>query len=154
MEIVYLADHLEFLPTVALWHHQEWGYLRTGDTIEARAGRLRKECGHAEIPTTVVAVENGTVLGSAMLIADDMDTRPQFSPWLASVFVAPERRGKGIGSALVRRIMQEAKRLKVPRLYLYTPDAERFYAREGWEVLERTPYKGKEVTVMVHDLGG
>jgi len=152
MGIVYLADHLEFLPTVALWHHQEWGYLRAGDTLEARAGRLRKECGHAEIPTTLVAIENGAVIGSAMLIEDDMDTRPQLSPWLASVFVVPERRRKGIGAALAQRIIDEAKGLGVPRLYLYTPDAEEFYARQGWVVLERTPYKGKDVTVMAYDL--
>src|SRR5437867_8316948 len=111
MEIVYLGDYLEFLPTVALWHHEEWGYMRAGDTLEARAGRLRKECGRAEIPTTVVAVENGAVLGSAMLVEHDMDTRPQLSPWLASVFVTPERRRKGIGAALVQRIIEEAKRL-------------------------------------------
>ena len=152
MELVYLADHLKFLPTVALWHHQEWGYIRRGDTLEARTARLRKECGHAEIPTTLVAVENGAVLGSAMLIEDDMDTRPQLSPWLASVFVAPERRREGIGSALVQRIVKEAKKIGVERIYLYTPDAAEFYARQGWAVLERTPYKGKDVTVMAYDL--
>src|SRR5437667_8270440 len=152
MEIVYLADHLEFLPTVAYWHHQEWGYLRAGDTLEARATRLRKECGHAEIPTTVVAIENGTVLGSAMLIADDMDTRRELSPWLASVFVAPERRREGIGGALVQRIIEEAKQLGIGRVYLYTPNAEEFYARQGWRFVERTPYKGKDVTVMLYEL--
>lgn len=153
MQIDYLADHMHFLPTVAHWHHQEWGYLRAGDTVEARAARLRKECGHAEIPTTIVAIENGAVLGSAMLIADDMDTRRQLSPWLASVFVVPERRREGIGGALVRRIIQEAKNLDIGRVYLYTPDAEEFYARQGWRFVENTPYKGNDVTVMSYELG-
>src|SRR3989441_75245 len=129
MEMGYLADHLKFLPTVAQWHHQEWGYLRAGDTLEARMERLRNECGHAEIPTTVVAIENGAVLGSAMLIEHDMDSRPDLSPWLASVFVAPERRRQGMGAALVRRIIDEGRVLGERRLYLYTPDAEEFYAR-------------------------
>jgi len=152
MEIVYLADHLEFLPMVAHWHHQEWAYLRAGDTLEARMERLRNECGHSEIPTTVVAIDDGAVLGSAMLIEHDMDSRLDLSPWLASVFVAPERRRQGIGAALVRRIIEEARVLGERRLYLYTPDAEEFYAREGWRLIERTPYKGKDVTVMSYDL--
>jgi len=152
MEIVYLADHLEFLPMVAHWHHREWAYLRAGDTLEARMERLRNECGHSEIPTTVVAIDDGAVLGSAMLIEHDMDSRLDLSPWLASVFVAPERRHQGIGAALVRRIIEEARVLGERRLYLYTPDAEEFYAREGWRLIERTPYKGKDVTVMSYDL--
>ena len=152
MEIVYLADHLEFLPMVAHWHHQEWAYLRAGDTLEARMERLRNECGHSEIPTTVVAIDDGAVLGSAMLIEHDMDSRLDLSPWLASVFVAPERRRQGIGAALVRRIIEEARVLGERRLYLYTSDAEEFYARKGWRLIERTPYKGKDVSVMSYDL--
>jgi len=152
MEIVYLADHLEFLPMVAHWHHQEWAYLRAGDTLEARMERLRNECGHSEIPTAVVAIDDCAVLGSAMLIEHDMDSRLDLSPWLASVFVAPERRRQGIGAALVRRIIEEARVLGERRLYLYTPEAEEFYAREGWRLIERTPYKGKDVTVMSYDL--
>jgi hypothetical protein len=26
----------EFIPTLARWHHEEWAYLRPGDSLEAR----------------------------------------------------------------------------------------------------------------------
>jgi len=26
MEIAYLADHPDFIPTLTRWHHHEWGY--------------------------------------------------------------------------------------------------------------------------------
>ena len=152
MEITYLADHLEYLPILAAWHHGEWGYIRPGDTVEARQLRLGKECGHGEVPTTVIALENGTLLGSAMLIESDMETRKELSPWLASVFVAPESRRRGIGAALVQRIIHEARALGFPRLYLYTPSEEQFYASRGWSVLERRQYAGKEATVMAFPL--
>ena len=71
------------------------------------------------------------MVGSASLIAQDMDTRPELSPWLASVYVAAEHRRQGIGSALVRRVAQEAAALGVETLYLFTPDQEHFYARLG-----------------------
>jgi GNAT superfamily N-acetyltransferase len=151
MQIGYLADHQQFIPTLARWHHQEWAYLRPGDSVEARIGRLRDACGHTEIPTVVIAFTDFTLLGSAMLVAHDMDTRMDLSPWLAGVFVSPEHRQHGIGSALVRRVAEDAWMLGVHRLYLYTPSVEKFYLRLGWSVVERTGYRGVDVVVMCYD---
>src|SRR5947208_465610 len=138
VQIGYLADHQEFIPTLAQWHHREWAYLRPGDSLEARAARLRGSCGHREIPTVIVSFTGGTLLGSAMLVAYDMDTRMELSPWLAGVFVAPNHRQHGIGAALVRRAVDDATALGVRRLYLYTPGTELFYSRLGWSLVERT----------------
>ena len=152
MEFHYLIDCPQFLPTVSAWHHEEWGYIRPGDTVEERQKRLKAECGHLEIPTTILALENGQPLGSVSLLEDDMDTHKHLSPWLASLFVVPQRRGHGIGGKLVTRLVEEARGLKIPRLYLYTPDAEKFYARLNWSVLERTNYAGKAAIIMAHEL--
>jgi GNAT superfamily N-acetyltransferase len=152
MLIDYLADHLEFVHTLAQWHHKEWAYLRPGDSLGARETRLREACGHEEIPTIFVALSDNTLLGSAMLIDHDMDTRMELSPWLAGVFVAPDHRRQGIGSALVRRVVECATTLGVSRLYLYTPSAERLYSQLGWSPLERTNYRGANVMVMSYDI--
>jgi len=152
MEIGYLADHEEFLSTLVQWHHQEWAYLRPGDTIDARTIRLRQACGHAQIPTVVIAFSDETLLGSAMLVSHDMETRMEFSPWLAGVFVTPSHRCRGIGEKLVQRVVEEASALGVLRLYLYTPSSEGFYVRLGWRVYERTQYRGAEVAVMTKEI--
>jgi N-acetylglutamate synthase-like GNAT family acetyltransferase len=86
-----------------------------------------------------------------MLVAHDMDSRPQLTPWLAGVFVEPQCRGKGIGSALVRRIEAEARSLGVSTLYLYTPHTEFLYERLGWSVIERCEYH-TNVVVMSKEL--
>jgi len=119
--VEYLADRREFIPTVARWHHTEWGHLRPGETVEDRAVRVERDCGHREIPTTFVALAGHQCLGSASLVACDMDIRPALTPWLSGVFVAPEHRRRGIGAALVERVVQETRALGRPRLYLYTP---------------------------------
>jgi predicted N-acetyltransferase YhbS len=150
MTIEYLADHPEFLSILAEWQHAEWGYLRPGDTLEARTNRLRGEGERGRIPLTVVAHENGEVLGSASLIPHDMDTRSELSPWLAGVFVGTDHRKKGIGAQLVRRIMAEAAGLKVPILYLYTVHSENFYASLGWSLQEHTAYREQNVAVMTY----
>lgn len=148
MQIEYLADHPGLLTELALLHHEQWGYLRPDKSLEERTEQLRAACGRGGVPTVVVAVEDGALCGSAMLIASDMDTRPDLTPWLAGVYVAAAFRGRGCGSALVRRIESEASALGVPRLYLYTPDAAGFYRRLGWNVEERCEYLGREVVVM------
>ena len=152
MEFVYLADHSAFLPVIAAWHHDEWAYIRPGDTVERRQKRLAAECGRQQIPTTLVALKDGTPVGSISLIAEDMDSHPHLTPWLASLYVAKEHRRQGIGAALVRRVIEEAKSLRVPRLYLYTPSEERFYRGLGWRTLEQTSYAGKPATIMAYDI--
>jgi N-acetylglutamate synthase-like GNAT family acetyltransferase len=77
-----------------------------------------------------------------------MDTRPDLSPWLAAVYVAPAYRKQGIGSALVKAVESTAQQIQIARLYLFTPDQEHFYARLGWSVLERVEYRYQTVVVM------
>lgn len=108
--------------------------------------------GKAQVPTTVIALSGNCLLGSASLIAHDMDTHPELSPWLASVYVAPEHRKRGIGRTLVQRIVAEAASLGLDSLYLFTPDKERFYTHLGWTVLERTMYRGYAQVVMVRHI--
>jgi predicted N-acetyltransferase YhbS len=148
MNIDYLADHPEFLRTLAEWQHGEWGHLRPGDSVEARVGRLRNFSERNCIPLSVVAHEDRELLGSASLIPHDMDTRMELTPWLAGVFVAPEHRRRGIGAALVRRVMAEAGRLSVPVLYLYTVHSEKFYASLGWSLQEHTTYRDQNIAIM------
>jgi len=152
MHIDYLADHLEFLPTLAQWHHEQWGYMRPGDSAEARAARMKALCGREEIPTVLIAFSGSTLFGSAMLVGNDMETRKELTPWLAGVYVAAEHRRQGIGSALVARVVKCAQGLGVARLYLYTPSAEVMYSRLGWSPMERVNYRGSDVLIMQRNL--
>jgi N-acetylglutamate synthase-like GNAT family acetyltransferase len=155
MYIDSLANHPDAVSTLARWHHEQWKHLSPGDSIEQRIARLQAHLDIESIPTTFVALssqEKGAtkVVGSASLISHDMDTHPEWTPWLASVFVAPQHRGQGIGTALVRRVIQQARMLGIAQLYLFTtPDKKGFYARLGWSLIERTRYRGYQQIVMV-----
>jgi predicted N-acetyltransferase YhbS len=150
MTIEYLADRPEAMATLARWQHKEWGYLRPGDTLEKRTARLAGMSNRGSIPLTVVALEGEEVLGSASLIEHDMDTRMELTPWLAGVFVGEAYRRRGIGAELVRHVMVEASKLKVPLLYLYTVHSEKFYAALGWQLQERTSYREQTVVIMTY----
>lgn len=148
LTILHLADCPEYLPTVSAWVYDEWGAHMPGLTIEDLSrifsGHLQRE----RIPLTLVAFQDGQPAGTASIYVHDMDTRPDLSPWLAAVYVGPAFRKQGIGSALVKAVENAARKLKIERLYLFTPDQERFYARLGWSVFERVEYRSQGVVVM------
>lgn len=151
-EIVYLGDCPEHIPLLAAWHHAQWSYLSPSTTVAQRIARLSENTGKMCVPTTFVALQDGKPAGSASLVNLDMSTRQQLSPWLAAVYVSPEQRRHGIGAALVNRVVEEARALGIPRLYLYTPDKQRFYSRLGWHEIETLDYRGYRMTVMQIDL--
>ena len=93
-QIDHLADYPDAIPTLARWHHEQWKHLNPGDRVEQRIVRYKAHLGKGQIPATFVALNRletqsdrvpAGLLGSASLIGYDMDTRPDLSPWLASV---------------------------------------------------------------------
>lgn len=98
----------------------------------------------------LVAKADGEPIGTCL--ESEIEPNHDVSPWLAGLFVVPERRRKGAGAILVRAIEDQARQRGFSRLYLYTTDAIGFYARLGWSVLDRTNWRGLDTALMVRDL--
>jgi N-acetylglutamate synthase-like GNAT family acetyltransferase len=152
LRIAYLADTPEIVPRIAAWQHLTWGHLPGALSLQQRESRLHAHLQRLAIPTTFVAWLGDEAVGAAALIANDMPALPEWIPWLASVFVAPEVRRQGIGAHLVERVAGEAVALGYPRLYLYTLDQMDFYASLGWQRSHLRAYRGHDMTVMTRDL--
>lgn len=101
--------------------------------------------------TALIALNDETPVGTASLDPEDLPVRPDLGPWLASVFVLPSFRSHGIGAMLTDRVEAEARARGVTRLHLHTADHEAFYARRGWQTLERVVCWNREITVMIKD---
>lgn len=140
------------VPTLAGWAHDQWGHLHPGRSRAAAIATFRADCGSQGVPSVFAAMDGERPVGMASLVADDMSDRCELTPWLASVFVLPEWRGRGIASALVRRVEQEAEDGGHELFYLYTPDQQSLYRRLGWEDVEEREYHGETVTIMRRDL--
>ena len=138
----------DYLPQLAAWHQAQWSYLNPGESLHARIARMQAYLNADFIPSTFVAVMDGQLLGSAAIVAHDMDTRPELGPWLASVYVAPAYRRRGIARALIEYVIAQARQHGIDRLYLFTPDQTEYYARLGWSVVEKTDYRASEITIM------
>jgi GNAT superfamily N-acetyltransferase len=152
MPLVYLRDRPEFFPVVAGWIWDEWRHLLGQRSRAEFEAWLRAGGRGPGLPTTLVEIGDGAPVATVSLESDDMDIRPDLTPWLASLYVVPAQRGRGLGRMLVRAAEEEARTRGVAELYLYTPAQEDFYAALGWERLERCAYRATAVTIMRRSL--
>jgi amino-acid N-acetyltransferase len=87
---------------------------------------------HDHIATTLVARENGTVVGSAALeLYED-------GALLRSVAVAPGRERLGLGRTLTEAALRLAATLNAPAVFLLTTTADQYFPRFGFEAINRT----------------
>lgn len=146
-----LADVPECLSIVASWLNREWGVIRNepiGQTLDyVRLNALKDQW-----PFVLVALENNVPVGTASFILDDMPIRPELSPWIADVYVVDTKRKEGLGRKLVEAVEAEAARLGVEKAYLYTASNTMLYELLGWQLFERTEYRGELVRIMTKKL--
>jgi len=129
MSIDHLCHHPEQVPRVAGWIHDAF-WTRSGKDVEFVRNLLLQADDPERIPLSFLAQFDGAPAGTVQLIACDSRARPDLTPWLAALFVVPEYRGKGIGAALVSRLITEAIRLGCGEMFLET-DIPEFYGRLG-----------------------
>lgn len=153
MLINYLADRpVADIELVARWIFDEWSGEFAQQGLEAWLVEFRSMLRRSGIPTAFAAVDGERVVGTASLIASDLPELPHCAPWLASLYVPPGMRGRGVGAALVGRVEAEARALGFRQLYLQTAWGERYYQRLGWATVDWTMFRGQPVKIMTRDL--
>lgn len=146
--ISYLAEHEAFIPGIAKWQHDQFGYLNPAGTLEQRAERLREALGRDRLPIALVAIDQDErLVGSAGILATTL-THQHLTPWLSSVYVPPEQRGRGVASALSLRASAEAAQLGYEKIYLFTPSSENLYSRLGWTTFDTVSHNGVRLSIM------
>jgi N-acetylglutamate synthase-like GNAT family acetyltransferase len=152
MEIVPLGNKLNFVDEIAALHHAEWKHLSPNKTIESRRATLISAAADEGFPTFYIAFKDNEFIGSAAIVARDMESRPDIGPWLAAVYVKKEWRKQGIATLLLRHCEVQASKAGIKTLYLFTESASQLYAKNDWVILEQCEYKGVNVDVMVKAL--
>jgi predicted N-acetyltransferase YhbS len=153
MRIEYLGDHSDLMLELASLHCEFFGRFKPDMTPESRAEQLGIRSGKNSIPLTLVALDENKPIGSASIVEHDLDSRPDLSPWVASVVVRSDYQRQGVGTALMRRIEAEAVKLGIKKLYLFTPDMEAFYATLDWVTIGQEIFKDRfEVTLMEKEI--
>ena len=146
-EIVSLRREPQHLSTVAGWIHRQW-WSETDVPVEAIEAWLRTHFDERGFPATFVALADSEIVGSVSLHETEASDRPAYKPYLGALFVRPDRRGAGLGSALVHAVEARAMELGHAAIYLNAADATAgLYRRLGWEIVEQA-YGPKRLNVM------
>lgn len=150
--IITTADRPDLVPTVACWlWHEFWRH--DGYTPEQTQAVVAASLARSGPPQTFVLLVDGEPIGTATLAAEDLDERPDLTPWLAGVFVVPEARGRGYVAHLIAAVEAVCRAASITTVWLYTNTAEHVYTRAGWHTADTVPRHGKRpVTLMRRDL--
>lgn len=136
MTISSLRDRPEFADIIAdrAWH--AW-WTQSGVTLAEYRAHLEPMMEGDGIPLALVAHEGDAYLGSVLLIESDLDARPQLAPWIAALWVEPERRREGMAARLMEAARAKAGRLGHEACFLCaTPDKRAYYVARGFRLIE------------------
>jgi len=155
LQIRFLADTPEHVDQLADWHHAQWQHLYTDWTHEVAKAELLEHAKSRTLPATLVLTEDDMLQGSVSLMETDADALAHIgSPWLASLFVKPEARGKGHGARLVKSMMQHAENIALKELFLFTPEHKSFYEQQGWKAFHQAQLNNQAVDVLRYQITG
>ena len=94
----YLFEHPEHLECVAEWIHAEFSADKRPLASVAGFAVTSSNCAD-RIPLSLLALADDVPVGTINLVENDDENRTYLRPWLAALFVVPDRRRQGIGRA-------------------------------------------------------
>lgn len=137
----------------ATWAVEEWKRDFPYDTVDWYLSLYARADESPTLPIVLAAFVDDNFVGSASLIEDDeLPDATEPGPWVAAVYVAETDRGRGIGAALVRELVNRAQELGIAQLFLYTQNGAPWYVDMGWRTCRVARLADHEVTVMSYDI--
>ncbi len=89
------------------------------------------------VPLALVAHDGDRYFGSVKLIASDLDSRPQYTPWIAALWVDPGYRRQGTATRLINEAAASAKEAGFASVYLCASAANTpFYLARNFRQIE------------------
>lgn len=131
-----LSDRPEFFDSVADRIWRAW-WQPHGVPLAYITERMKEGLGAAAMPRAFVADVGGVFAGTASVIASDLDERPQYTPWVAAVWIETAFRSRRIGRMLIAHAARYALSTGVREVYLTArPPRRSLYEELGWQVVE------------------
>ncbi len=139
-EIKLLCERPDYAPVLAYWSYNLW-YRKRPIDFDVILKAYKQRAAGGKVPLSWVAVEESMPVGMISLKLDDLWTRKDLNPWLASLYVVPEFRNRGIAESLVNAVIAGARDLGYAEIYLFLGpkehmDLELYYSNRGWQYME------------------
>lgn len=136
MEIIKLENsNNDIFDKICEWNYNWWG-IRNNDSFEAVKCYLEHSLCKDRLPQTYVELIDNQPVGMYQIsMSDDLETRPDIYPWLVNVYVDENFRGKGICKEMMNTVSENAKKMNLTELFLYTKHIG-LYEKFGWKFIE------------------
>jgi GNAT superfamily N-acetyltransferase len=153
IEIAYLADHPEVIPTLAEWFCAQWPAYYAERTPADIAQDFYSEANRTGIPIRLVAFADGELAGTITLREQAFWDLPEYRPGLGGLFVVEQHRGRGIGSELVKAGMQVAREQGYTRVFTTTATANGILERLRWQRVRAVSHGDEQLMLYRCELG-
>ena len=107
-----------------------WVDVVDGMTVDDLVAHLKTANALKQMPLSLIALVDDQLAGTVNLIENDDENRAHLRPWLAAMVVRADLPGQGIGTALVKALLADARLMSIPIVYFGT-DGPGFYERLG-----------------------
>ncbi len=136
IHIDFLADHPEFVHTLAEWFRIQWAVYYHSQTLEEVAMELSEGANRKHIPIRLLALEDEKLAGTIILrhLADPSD--PASSPGLGGLLVHVDFRHRGIGTMLIEAGTRLAAEQGYLEVFATSGPASGILERLGWQQLK------------------
>lgn len=138
----------QYKPVVAAWLLVEWpAWYGTGGEGNLEGDVNDFAASEVELPIGIVAFEDEVPVGFGALKKESISTHTHLAPWAGAGYVSPQRRGHGIGCALLSALVEHARSLGHTSVYCGTSTAVTLLNRAGWQEVEHVLYAGKPLVI-------
>ena len=136
IEIAFLADYPEAIPTLGQWFLTQWPEYYSERTPADIAQDFDAEANRSGLPVRLVAFADGELAGAITLREQATWTLPEYYPGLGGLFVVERYRGRGVGTELVKAGMKVAQEQGYEKVYATTVTARGILERLGWKLVQ------------------
>lgn len=147
IEIAFLVDYPEAIPTLAQWFRAQWPEYYAARTPAEIAQDFYSEANRNGLPVRLVAFAGGELVGTITLRERALRAFPKYRPGLGGLFVMEMHRGRGIGTELVSAGMNVAREQGYERVYTATVAASGILERLGWKLVQAVSHGDEQLVI-------
>jgi GNAT superfamily N-acetyltransferase len=147
IEIAFLADHLETVPTLVQWFRAQWPEYFSEFTPAEIAEDFYSETNRSGLDVRLVAFIDGELAGTVTLREFALTDLPEYSPGLGGLFVAERYRSQGVGTELIKAIMDLAREQGYKKIYTSTVTASGIVKRLGWNLVRWVSHDDEQLGI-------
>lgn len=157
LRIYPLSQKKSLSPICAYWSFATW-YTKRSIPFSAVMNEYRKRSDMDEYPYTFIAISNELPVGMVSVKESELSRREEISPWLSALYVAPEFRETGIGDRLIRTVIDDCRKKKIKRIFLFLDSRnlsrlEKYYTKRGWIYYDdETDSDGNRTKIFFYEL--